>query len=258
MRVFHMNGAGNSFAVVDVRGQSVDLSALAKTLCKRFRADGLMAVDSAQACDFRLHFYNADGSRGEMCGNGSRCVCRFAFENGIAGEQMRVETDAGLIYARRLDESNYRVLLNNPGILDANRLPDCAYIELGRPGIPHGVTELPGLRFDQKEALRARAESLRHSPAFPKGANISFFALTGADSARVLTYERFVEDYTLACGTSCASVASLLYAQGRLPGGKLTAACPGGVLHIQIEGTNGAIRRLHLEGPTEIMGIYDL
>ena len=91
MRVYHMSGAGNDFAVVDARGLSLDFSPLAVRLCRELGADGFMAVDTAADADFRLHFYNSDGSRGEMCGNGSRCICRFAYDNGIAGETMTVD-----------------------------------------------------------------------------------------------------------------------------------------------------------------------
>ena len=134
MEVWYMNGAGNDFMVGDARGKTMDFSEMALKLCKLTGADGFMAVDVSDKADFKLHFYNADGSRGEMCGNGSRCICRFAYENGIAGEQMTVETDAGLVYGTRLTESRYRVKLNNPGVVDLNRKPGIAYVELGEPG----------------------------------------------------------------------------------------------------------------------------
>ena len=85
MQCWYMNGAGNDFMVIDARGQKLDFSKLAVELCKLTGADGFMATDVSDVADFRLHFYNSDGSRGEMSGNGSRCICRFAFDNGIAG-----------------------------------------------------------------------------------------------------------------------------------------------------------------------------
>ena len=161
MRVAYMNGAGNDFMVIDARNQKLDFEKLAKELCKLTGADGFMAVDHSQIADFKLHFYNSDGSRGEMCGNGARCICKFAYDNGIAGETMIVETDAGLVPGWRLGENLYRVKLNNPGILDLNRREDSAYVELGSPGVPHGVTHIPGLSWDMADALRERAVSLR-------------------------------------------------------------------------------------------------
>ena len=258
MQVWHMSGAGNDFMVVDARGKEYDFSKMALDLCALTGADGFMAVDNADGADFRLHFYNSDGSRGEMCGNGSRCICRFAWENRIAGETMTILTDAGPVPGWRLSENMYRVKLNNPGILDLNRKENAAYVELGVPGVPHGVLEWPGLRWEDAEAMREQAKALRYDPAFPKGANINFYTHTGDGEVLVLTYERGVEDYTLACGTGCGSIASVLWAKGQLPGGKLTARCKGGTLHLTVNARESAIEDLFLEGPTEILKIYEL
>ena len=105
MKVWYMNGAGNDFMVIDARGLNLDFEKLALELCKKTGADGFMAVDYSEIADFRLHFYNADGSRGEMCGNGARCICRFAYDMGIAGQSMVVQTDAGLVPGKRIDEN---------------------------------------------------------------------------------------------------------------------------------------------------------
>jgi len=75
MRILHMSGAGNDFMVMDARSGNWDFKELSQKLCAITGADGFMAVDTSEIADFRLHFYNADGSRGEMCGNGARCIC---------------------------------------------------------------------------------------------------------------------------------------------------------------------------------------
>ena len=258
MKVWHMSGAGNDFMVMDARGKKLDFEALSKELCSMTGADGFMAVDYADDADFTLHFYNADGSRGEMCGNGSRCICRFAYDNGIAPAAMVIHTDAGLVPGWRLSEERYRVRLNNPGVLDLNRREDAAYVELGCPGVPHGVVALPGLSFDMREQLRERAVALRYDKAFPKGANINFYDVTAPGQARVLTYERGVEDYTLACGTGCGSTASALYAMGQLPGGRLTCHVPGGTLEVAVTGSGGEITQILLEGPAEVLKVYEV
>ena len=130
MNAWYMSGAGNDFMVIDARGLTLDFTKLAQELCKKMECDGFMAVDHSEKAHFRLHFYNADGSRGEMCGNGSRCVAKFAFDHGIAPENMTIETDAGLLTADRIGENQYRVRLNNPGIVDLHRSGDMAYVEL--------------------------------------------------------------------------------------------------------------------------------
>ena len=258
MQCWHMSGAGNDFMVIDARGLTLDFEKMAKELCALSGADGFMAVDHSEKADFNLHFYNSDGSRGEMCGNGSRCICRFAYDHGIAGETMVVETDAGLVPGKRLSESQYLVKLNNPGIVDLNRKGDIAYVELGTPGVPHAVAEIPGLAWDRAEELRQLGKSLRYDPAFPKGANVNFFTWTGEGKVRVMTYERGVEDYTLACGTGCGSTAVTLWLRGQLPGGKLVAEIKGGSLTLNVEGENGVVSALYLEGPTEILKEYDI
>ena len=258
MQVWHMSGAGNDFMVMDARGGAHDFSALSKKLCAMSGADGFMAADGSDTADFRLHFYNPDGSRGEMCGNGCRCVCRFAHAMGLVGDTMTVQTDAGPVYAKRLDESHYRVRLNNPGIVDLNRKDGVAYVELGTPGIPHAVTELPGFDWSVAEPLRGRAKALRYDPAFPKGVNVNFYSWLDSETVRILTYERGVEDYTLACGTGSASTAVTLWLQGKLPNGRLQAENRGGMLTLELRGKNGTVEELWLEGPTEILKIYEL
>ena len=257
MNVTYMNGAGNDFMVIDARGQDLDFGALALELCKRTGADGFMAVDYSQIADFRLHFYNADGSRGEMCGNGARCICRFAYDMGIAGETMTVQTDAGIVYGWRIDENQYRVRLNNPGVLDLARKGDIAYVELGDPGVPHAVQEIPGLSWDDRDALREQAKALRYDPAFPKGANVNMFTWLDESTIRILTYERGVEDYTLACGTGSASTVVVLWCKGLVSAGCLTVENPGGTLAVTIKGEQGTVSELTLEGPTQILRQYE-
>lgn len=257
MDIWYMNGAGNDFMVMDARGETINFSPLAVALCKLTHADGFMAVDHSDTADFKLHFYNSDGSRGEMCGNGARCICRFAYDNGIAGETMTVETDAGIVHGRRLSQDRYIVRLNNPGILDLHRKTDCAYVELGSPGVPHAVKEIPGLTWEQGDALRDMARALRFDPAFPKGANANLYTWLDDTTVRILTFERGVEDYTLACGTGSASTAVTLWAQGKLPGGKLTVKNPGGDLAVTVEGHDGHVDALFLEGPTQVVKTYE-
>ena len=258
MQVWYMNGAGNDFMVMDARGGAYDFEAMAKELCKLTGADGFMAVDTSEKADFKLHFYNADGTRGEMCGNGARCICRFAHDIGLAGDTMTVETDAGLVPGWRLGESQYQVQLNEPGILDLNRKGEIAYVELGDPGVPHAVAAYQGDLWGAAEDLKDQMESLRHDPAFPKGANVNFYQHLAQDQVRVLTFERGVEDFTLACGTGCGSIAVTLWKKGLLPGGVLTAHNRGGTLTVTVSGAAGKVEKLLLEGPTEITKIYEV
>ena len=257
MKVYYMNGAGNDFMVFDGRGLDPDYSALAKKLCALRHADGLMAIGTSETADFEMIFYNSDGTRGEMCGNGARCISRLAHDLGIAGEHMVFDTMAGPVEGWRIDENQYRVALNPPTILDLNRKGDVAYVELGNPGSPHAVRLHEGDVLHSKEALRSEMQALRHDPAFPKGANVSYCHLLGPAEADILTFERGVEDFTLACGTGSGSTACVLWKKGLLPGKKLTAHVPGGTLVLTIEGTD-QVDKLYLEGPTQIVETMDI
>ncbi len=258
MNVFYMNGAGNDFMVIDARGLDLDFEKLALKLCKLSGADGFMAVDHSEIADFKLHFYNADGSRGEMCGNGARCICRFAYDMGIAGEAMTVETDAGLVPGWRIDRDRYRVQLNNPSVLDLHRKGSIAYAELGSPGVPHAVAAYDGDLWGSKDALREEMRALRYDPAFPKGANVNYYQVLGPAEVKVLTFERGVEDFTLACGTGTGSVACTMWKQGMLPENTLTAHNPGGTLKVTIGAEDGTIQSILLEGPTEVVKIFEI
>ena len=258
MKVHYMNGAGNDFMVMDARGGKYDFSKLALELCKLTGADGFMAVEHSDIADFKLHFYNSDGSRGEMCGNGARCICRYAYDHGIAGEVMTVETDAGLVPGWRLSETRYKVKLNNPGILDLNRKGPVAYVELGNPGVPHAVAAYDGDLWADADCIWDHMKQLRYDPAFPKGANVNFYQILGDAEVRILTYERGVEDYTLACGTGTGSVACCMWRQGELPGKRLTAHNRGGTLTVELDTQGDAVTSILLEGPTEVVKVYEI
>ena len=128
MHFTKMNGAGNDFILLDAIAEPFDEAAapaLARALCDRRRsigADGLMLVTRAEGdADYRMRFYNSDGSLGEMCGNGARCICRYGFEHGYAGSVQRVETTAGLVTGWRIADDQYRIRLNTPAVLELQK-----------------------------------------------------------------------------------------------------------------------------------------
>ena len=267
MRFTKMNGAGNDFIILDNREERLDpdqFPAIARTLCHRrlsIGADGLMVVEAPrQGGDYRMLFYNADGSAGEMCGNGARCICRYGYEAGLAGEVQRVETTAGMVTGERIDRRRYRVRLNDPTTIrldcpvevDGVTYP-CAYVELGCPGLPHAAVPFPGLREADEGKLRELGRRLRWHPAFPKGANVNFYELTGEDQIYEHTFERGVEDFTYACGTGTGSVVTVLTLQGKVSGHNVRARMPGGELVIDVERDRDRVTDLYLTGPTNIV-----
>ena len=265
MRFTKMNGAGNDFILVEnLHGELTQqqLSKLARTLCDRrmsIGADGLMAIVPAKAdADFGMLFFNCDGTLGEMCGNGARCICRYGYETGLAGETQTIETTAGLVTGTRIDAKNYRIRLPDPVNLQYLALDvdgkkvGCMYLELGNPGIPHAVVQYPGLREADEQALFEFGRKLRHHPAFPKGANVNFLEKTGENRFYERTWERGVEDFTYACGTGTgASVYAL--AEKRRCGDHAEVEVKGGLLIVDIVRDGKKCRDLLLTGPASMV-----
>ena len=265
MRFTKMNGAGNDFILVEnLHGELTQqqLSKLARTLCDRrmsIGADGLMAVVPAKGtADYGMLFFNCDGTLGEMCGNGARCICRYGYETGLAGETQTIETTAGLVTGTRIDAKNYRIRLPDPVNLQYLALDvdgkkvGCMYLELGNPGIPHAVVQYPGLREADEQALFEFGRKLRYHPAFPKGANVNFLEKTGENRFYERTWERGVEDFTYACGTGTgASVYAL--AEKRRCGDHAEVEVKGGLLIVDIVRDGKKCRDLLLTGPASMV-----
>jgi diaminopimelate epimerase len=215
--------------------------------------------------DLKMRFYNSDGSEGEMCGNGARCLARYAFENGLSGAEVCIETVAGKVYGWRQTERLYKIRLNEPSVMDLDRPAEhggvtyrCAYVELGDPGLPHAVVRVPGLAGKSRDELRGLGAALRSHPAFPKGANVNFYDL-GADGAvRLLTYERGVEDFTLACGTGSGSTAAVLTVRGEVHGIPVALDMPGGRLQVEVERLGERVTALYLLGDTNRVAVGEL
>lgn len=267
MRFTKMNGAGNDFIILNNLTEHMDpalFPSIARTLCHRrlsIGADGLMVVDTPLlGGDYRMLFYNSDGSEGEMCGNGARCICRYGYENGLAGETQTIESPSGLVTGRRIDRRNYRIRLTNPSVIrldcpveaQGQTFP-CSYIELGTPGLPHAAIPLPGLGGKTMEDLRDLGRALRRHPAFPKGANVNFYEVTSPDHIVELTYERGVEDFTYACGTGTGSVVLALTLLGRVSGEDVAVTVPGGELRVTIDRDCSSVQAIWLTGPTNIV-----
>lgn len=267
MKFTKMQGAGNDFIIINNIEEKISperIPALVRRICARrlsIGADGVMLIESAKnGGDFSMAFYNSDGSLGEMCGNGARCVCRYGFIKGLSGKTQRVETTAGLVTGERIDQRQYRVRLNDPSVMKAGvsaefdgGIYEGTYVELGNPGLPHFVTLVEELDFSLLEDLRPAGRALRKSPLFPKGANVTFAEIISPTELRAATYERGVEDFTLACGTGCGSAVAALALSGRVTGKNVSVAMPGGELFVSVNVKDGCVNEIYLTGPTNIV-----
>lgn len=269
MEFMKIQGAGNDFIVINNMNLKLPLGSIpeiAKRLCTRkisLGADGLMAVDFPDGeADFKMLFFNSDGSIGEMCGNGARCIARYAYVNSIASEKMKFETGAGIVSAEILENRKVKVELNRPEVIKLNAdveidgiRYECSYIELGNPGLPHAVVKYEGLSDVNEHDIFDLGRKIRYYKNFPKGANVNFYDIIDDTTAIVKTYERGVENFTLACGTGSGSTAAVLMLKGYLKGNKSKIIVPGGELIIEAEITNDDVEKLYLIGDTNIIAV---
>lgn len=259
-----MNGTGNDFVVIDNRGGIIPLeeqAEFAQKVCRRMfsiGADGLILIETSETCDFSWNFYNADGSVAEMCGNGSRCAARFAYRHKICGPKMSFETLAGVIEAEICDEEeNVRVKMTQPYDfrLDLSlRLDDVEYpVTYVNTGVPQAIIfveedDVPVKKWGRKVRF--------HEIFEPSGTNANFVTCLDDGKIKVRTYERGVEDETMACGTG--AVASAIYA-AMLRGmdSPIDVVTSGGdTLTIHFDLQDGpVVESVYLEGPARVVCI---
>src|SRR2546428_13023157 len=259
LRFTKMDGAGNDFILIDNRAGDIHLerSQIAH-LCDLHRgigADGiLLLVKAANHADFRMRYFNADGGEAEMCGNGARCFARFA--NKVAGAQPKIsfETPAGVISAElvgdlvTLQMTEPTDLRLDIKFLVANENKTVHFIN---SGVPHVVIPVSGI--DDVDVRREGAAIRYHKMFSPKGANVNFIEKRGANKIVIRTYERGVEDETLACGTGVVASALIFAAteDGNGPIGVLVRG--GNELHVGFEKTGTQFKNVTLTGPAEVV-----
>jgi len=264
MEFTKMQGAGNDFILInnisgEINGDT--FGPVAKRLCSRrlsIGADGLMLIEKARrGADVKMLFFNADGTNGEMCGNGARCICRYVYENGLSDETQTIETMAGIVTGKRIDKRIYQVRLNDISKLifdvDINvggKDYKVDYLEMGNPGLPHAIVQIDGLKDKDLDDLRVVGREIRYSDKFPKGVNVNFYDVIGEDEIQELTYERGVEDFTLACGTGTGCLVSALTLKGAVSGKCVRVHVRGGDLIISVKMNGDMIRDILLTGPT--------
>jgi diaminopimelate epimerase len=255
-----MAGGGNDFVVIDNRGQRIgDASDLTRRICTHglsVGADGLILVESSARATFRMRYYNSDGSLAAFCGNGTRCAARFAFLNVIAGRKMTIETDAGIVGAEVGEGGAVTLALSPPWSFR----PDRALV-VGQTtvrgssimvGVPHFVVFIREDLWSQD--IRPLGRAIRNHPDLaPDGANVNFVTVRDAQSIEVRTYERGVEDETLACGSGvvASAVTSALYGRVKPPVSVLTRS--GITMQVSFELRDGHAEEVRLRGDARLV-----
>jgi diaminopimelate epimerase len=255
-----MSGSGNDFILIDNRNGKVmekDMKPLVQRACRRRQsvgADGVIFVTASENYAFSWRYFNADGGEVEMCGNGSRCAARYAFLNGIAGKSMTFETLAGPLSAE-VSGRLVKVLIPSPSDIrtDINIpfQPGWEGADFINAGVPHVVIRVQDLTghpvVEQGRTIRY------HSMFLPAGTNANFIVVRDTHHIEIRTYERGVEDETLACGTG--AIASALIANIRgMASSPVSVSTKGGEdLKIYFDKEGNSFSKVWLEGTTSIV-----
>ena len=259
LRFTKMNGAGNDFILIDNRMGDVrlDRSQIAR-LCDRHRgigADGILLLEKpGNRADFRMRYFNADGGEAEMCGNGARCFARFANKVAAAKEKISFETQAGVISAElkgdlvtlgMTEPTDLRLHLEL-GIAGENKT-----VHFVNSGVPHVVIPVPNI--DDVDVRREGAAVRYHKIFSPSGTNVNFIDKRGAKKIAIRTYERGVEDETLACGTGIVASALIFGATEGCHGPMTVLARGGDELQVGFETVAGRFCNVTLTGPAQFV-----
>jgi len=255
-----MSGSGNDFILIDHREPILGedkMKGFARKVCQRrvsVGADGLILIERSEQADFKWRFFNADGSEAEMCGNGGRCAARFAWLKGIAGPSLTFETLAGILSAQ-VDGKRVKLEMTKPYGL---KLDETILIE-GKgqtlssinTGVPHVVIFLEDFKgVDVVQVGRA----IRYHPHFaPAGTNANFVRVENPSQLSIRTYERGVEDETLACGTGTVASALVAAFKGLVKSPVSIKTWGGEILTVYFEIEAEGVKRVFFEGDVHII-----
>ncbi len=257
-----MSGSGNDFIFIDHRKPILSegqMSEFAQKVCRRrvsVGADGLVLVERSGKADVKWRFFNADGSEAEMCGNAGRCLGRFAFLKGITGPSLTFETLAGILSAQ-VDDKRVKLEMTKPYGLKLDET-----IMIGQKkqvlssintGVPHAVIFVGD--FKEVDVVQGGREIRYHSHFSPKGTNVNFVRVEKSSEISVRTYERGVEDETLACGTGAVASALVAAFKGLVTSPVSVRTTGGEVLTVHFEIGGSEVRKVLFEG--EVHVIYE-
>ena len=248
-----LHGNGNDFIVIDEYSGLVvpdnSKPGFAEKYCARqfgIGADGVIFLSVSASSDIKMRLFQPDRSEAEMCGNGIRCLVKYAMDAGyISNGTAMVETMAGIIPIEVKGQGNNVLVKVNMGkpLFDSKDIPmkgegefigeilEDMQVSLVNTGVPHAVVFVDDLESVNIDRL---APPIRYNPVFPKGTNVNFVNVTPDSILNVRTYERGIEGETLSCGTGSVAAAVIAHRLGRT-GNEVTINTLGGILNITIE-----------------------
>ncbi|MBM4333627.1 MAG: diaminopimelate epimerase [Deltaproteobacteria bacterium] len=255
-----MSGSGNDFILIDNREGILDADRLGDfvpRVCVRkvsVGADGLILVESSNRVNFRWRFFNSDGSEAEMCGNGGRCAARFAVIKGIAPSRLSFETLAGIIEAEVNGRQVKLQMVQPAGLklnLDVSIDGQNHQLCFINTGVPHAIKMVEDAAV---VAVKDLGRKIRFHARFqPAGTNVNFVQPVDRKHLKVRTYERGVEDETLACGTGAVASALIAAAKGLIDSPVMVETTGGEILNIYFQSKGDGYERVFLEGDTKVV-----
>lgn len=244
---YKYQGTGNDFVILDNRTLTFPKNdtKLIHQLCDRrfgIGADGLMLLETDAQSDFRMVYYNADGSESTMCGNGGRCLSVFAKRLGLVQDSATFIAVDGLHYAT-IDNQNIVALQ----MIDVDQVmlhSNYAFLNTGSPHHVQLVDDLKTIDVKQEGA------KIRYSELYGKaGSNINFVTQISDNEFSIRTYERGVEDETLSCGTGATAVAIAMHKLGKTTSNQVIINVEGGKLEVRFDQKEGKYTNVFLIGP---------
>lgn len=243
---YKFQGTGNDFVMIDNRDQSFDPNnhELIGLMCHRrfgIGADGLILLENIPGYDFRMIYYNADGSEGSMCGNGGRCTVRFASLLGIFEERTTFLAVDGVHEAFIKDQ---QIHLKMGDVAQVEQQSGYYFLDTGSPHYVEMVNDL------ENYAVFQEGKAIRNNDRFAqKGTNVNFVENIADNAIFVRTYERGVEDETYSCGTGVTASAIVSHQNGMLS--PISIKTLGGGLSVSFEYEDGVYKNIFLAGPAE-------
>ncbi len=258
-----MMASGNDFVVIDNCQKGARLQgyqSLARSICNRkygIGADGLLVLEKSRVADIRMRIFNPDGSEAQMCGNGARCVALYV------KSKIKIETKAGVIESE-IKKDNVKIKLTEPKQIKLDIPIKLNYRKLKvnfiNTGVPHTVVFVEGL--EKIEVLGLGRQLRYHQKFSPQGTNVDFVEVLSDKAIKIRTYERGVEEETLACGTGAVAAALLtslkinLFRQNKIN----VQTRSGEILRVYFRKINKKFTDVWLEGKARIVykGVYDV
>ncbi|HUH28846.1 diaminopimelate epimerase [Gelidibacter sp.] len=243
---YKYQGTGNDFVVIDNRYLAFDKkdTKRIKFLCDRrfgIGADGLILLESHDALDFKMVYFNSDGNESSMCGNGGRCIVAFAKFLGIINNSTSFEAIDGLHYA---EIENDIIKLQMQDVTYLEKFESHVFLNTGSPH--HVQMERDLEQLD----IRKVGSTIRYGAPYNEvGSNVNFVSKISDELFSVRTYERGVEDETLSCGTGVTAVALAMHYIGKTEKNLLTLNVEGGTLKVSFEKDGQGYRNIWLIGP---------